>query len=47
MPLGWNKNPWPGQTVVYRYGCAVEADFGAGKAPDDIAIEQLFLANRL
>ena len=46
MPSHWNKDPWPGQTVVYRYGCPVDADFGAGKARDDVAIEQLFLANR-
>jgi hypothetical protein len=32
--------------VVYRYGCPVWADFGAGKDRDDIAIAQLYLANR-
>jgi hypothetical protein len=46
VPLRWNKDPWAGQTVVYHYGCPVWADFGAGKGRDDIAIEQLYLANR-
>jgi hypothetical protein len=46
MPSRWNKDPWAGQTVVYHYGCPVWADFGAGKGRDDIAIEQLYLANR-